>query len=49
MDGLTARFCISLFICVIVFLAIASAVYILASDPTKGARKVWKRPIFKWW
>jgi len=37
------------FICVIVFLAIASAVYILASDPTKGARKVWQRPIFKWW
>ena len=34
------------FISVIVFLAIASAVYILASDPTKGARKVFKRPIF---
>jgi len=34
------------FISVIVFLAIASLVYVLASDPTKGARKVFKRPIF---
>lgn len=35
------------FMGVIVFLAIASVVYLLASDPAKGAQKIFKRPIFK--